>query len=53
MRNDISKRVAFVIGGAGVLGTAICNALAGAGCTVAAGDVIGGTEDGERWLHET
>jgi acetoacetyl-CoA reductase len=43
----MSNRVALVTGGTGGIGTAICKALADAGCTVVAGTTRG--EKGEAW----
>lgn len=46
----MSKRVAYVTGGMGGIGTAICRKLADAGYTVVAG--CGPTRDFEKWLNE-
>jgi len=46
----MSKRVAYVTGGMGGIGTAICRKLADAGHTVIAG--CGPTRDFEKWLGE-
>jgi len=46
----MSKRVAYVTGGMGGIGTAICRKLADAGYTVVAG--CGPTRDFDKWLAE-
>lgn len=46
----MSKRVAYVTGGMGGIGTAICRKLADAGYTVVAG--CGPTRDFDKWLNE-
>ncbi|MEM7016114.1 MAG: acetoacetyl-CoA reductase [Pseudomonadota bacterium] len=47
----MTERVALVTGGAGEIGTAICRALAGKGCKVAAG-WLEGVDDGPAWQAE-
>ena len=46
----MSKRVAYVTGGMGGIGTAICQRLHAAGFTVIAG--CGPTRDAQKWLGE-
>jgi 3-oxoacyl-[acyl-carrier protein] reductase len=45
---DLSGRAAFVTGGSGDLGAAICERLARTGCDVAVG-YVGNTDGAERW----
>jgi acetoacetyl-CoA reductase len=46
----MSKRIAYVTGGMGGIGTAICQRLAREGMTVIAG--CGPSRDFERWIKE-
>ncbi len=46
----MTQKVAYVTGGMGGIGTAICQALAKAGCKVIAG--CGPTRDYQKWLDE-
>ena len=45
-------RIALVTGGTGGIGTAICKALADAGCTVVANHTPGSTEKAQQWQAE-
>jgi acetoacetyl-CoA reductase len=49
-RNSMTKKVAYVTGGMGGIGTSICQRLAKDGFTVVAG--CGPTRDFTKWLHE-